>query len=211
MGLRTLLSHLDKGTVGGLSSAMSEFERSSEQALNEMDAKAAREYHRQGIREAIESTKGRSWAQPEKERKMKFDFQTMLTHVKAGKQCRRSSWPEGKTVYASNTTLRTMYLGKSAIYHGTSDFLADDWEIAIELFDFGAALEHVRQGGKVRRRGWQDPRTYIARYSPTSNEIWIHFPAGTRQEWRPYCYDFLHNDWIKVDVLPAIATATKTA
>lgn len=199
--------------LGGSRIYNGDFEKSSEATLKEMDALAAREYHRSGIRESIVIHRK---LEAEKEKaKMTFDLAQMVVQVKAGKQCRRKTWPEGKVVYMQNTTFRTMYLGKSSIYHGTQDFLSTDWEIAVELVDFAAALEHVRQGGKVRSKGWQDPRTYIARHSPTSNEIWVHFPAGTRQEWRPYCYDFLHNDWIKIDTIqvpaaPSASTPTKT-
>lgn len=191
------------------------FVRSTDATLNEMDAIAARAFHRTSIHEAVVSSK----LKHEKEKAMNttFGFGAMLDLVVKGVKCRRRSWEQGKYVYRAaddSTTLRTKDftrpLEASKVYHPTPDMFATDWEVAVELFDFAEALAHVRAGGKVRRKGWQDSRTHITRLNPSSDEIWVHFPNGTRQEWRPYCYDFLKCDWIKVDVLQVPAAPTSS-
>ncbi len=173
----------------------------------ETQAKQARDYWRLTIPEAVLNSK--IVRKKAKEDIMNtFGFGTMLDKVSLGLKCRRKCWEQGKYVYRAaddSSTLRTRNFNDpgaaSRIYHPTPDMFATDWEVAYEMVDFAEALKHIRAGGKMRRQGWQDPRTYIQRFSPASDEIWIYFPAGTRQEWRPYCYDFLKTDWIKVDAI----------
>lgn len=137
----------------------------------------------------------------------KFDFVTALGHLTKNLKCRRASWPVGKYVYraaddSSTLRFRDAPDALSKVYHPTPDLFATDWEFFVETCTFAEAIEHLRQGGRVRRAGWQDTsgNTFIQRFTMVSEEIWVYFPGGSRQAWRGYAHEILKNDWIKIPI-----------
>lgn len=183
------------------------FERATNKTLDEMSAGA---YFKAGISEAVRSMTMSN----------QFSFTKMLEHVTAGRKCRRALWigSPGKYVYRAaddSSTLRTKDStypnSPSSVYHPTPDLFATDWELVIETCTFGEIVEHLRANGSARRLGWQDNtgKTFIQRYSTTLDDIWIHFPNGTRQKWQPYSYEFLAKDWVKCALVTSVGGVAK--
>lgn len=184
---------------------LSTFEKETDKALAEM---AARAYFRFGISEAARSITMNN----------RFDFVKMLEYVKAGRKCRRASFPQGKYVYRAaddSSTLRTKDSTDperaSTVYHPTCDLFATDWELVIETCAFGEIVEHLRANGSARRLDWADKtgKTFIQRYSATMDDIWIHFASGVRQKWQPYAYEFLAKDWVKCETVTVVGGVAK--
>jgi hypothetical protein len=81
-----------------------------------------------------------------------------------------------------------------------------------ERFDFGMALEHLKQGRKVRREGWNGKGMWLSLQCPdlhskmTLPYIYIEYPFehpayphGSRVPWLASQTDMLAEDWRVVD------------
>jgi len=74
----------------------------------------------------------------------------------------------------------------------------------MEIFDFGVALELLRQGKKVARGGWNGKGMYLALQVPDEHSmnrqsyIYIVPSEGQRVPWVASHPDMLGEDWYEV-------------
>lgn len=71
--------------------------------------------------------------------------------------------------------------------------------------DFSEALQHLKQGGRVTRDGWNGKGMYLKIQTPDANSantlpyIWIRTADGNRVPWIASQTDLLANDWLRVE------------
>jgi len=81
-----------------------------------------------------------------------------------------------------------------------------------EEFDFGAALDYLRGGRKLARKGWNGKGMWIAMQQPDGNSmntlpyLYIEYPRGhqayprgSRVPWLASQTDMLAEDWVLFD------------
>lgn len=70
------------------------------------------------------------------------------------------------------------------------------------LFDFGTALDELREGGSVARRGWNGAGQYLTLQVPDAHSkmslpyIYITTVQGDRVPWLASQTDLLARDWV---------------
>jgi len=73
---------------------------------------------------------------------------------------------------------------------------------------FSEVLELLKQGKRVRNRGWNGENMYIALQRPNKNSkmtmpyIYIKTPCGDLIPWLPSQYDLLSDGWEEVNTTP---------
>lgn len=69
--------------------------------------------------------------------------------------------------------------------------------------DFGTALNVLKAGGRVCRKGWNGKNMYIKLQEPERSSkmgkpyLYIRCVDGTRVPWTPSQTDLLENDWVQ--------------
>lgn len=154
-------------------------------------------------------------------------FEKALLELKAGAKMKRPSWggyweweDEKKTILMRTKNDETLDIRETQdVAYTLENILADDWIHADEtntpllggvaMFDFGRALEYLKRGEKVIRKGWDDTLKYV---QLIANEIEVvplcglperkmelYFCAenvnGDMTEWLPSINDCLAKDW----------------
>jgi len=73
------------------------------------------------------------------------------------------------------------------------------------MSDIGDAIQEMREGGKIRRRGWNGKGMWLALQTPDENSkmslpyIYLSTVKGDLVPWLPSQADLLADDWEGVD------------
>lgn len=69
---------------------------------------------------------------------------------------------------------------------------------------FGQAIEHLKNGGKVAREGWNGKGMFLALQRPSAGSemgepyIYLKTVKGSLVPWNPNNLDMLADDWVVV-------------
>jgi hypothetical protein len=75
----------------------------------------------------------------------------------------------------------------------------------VAMSDIGDAIQEMREGGKIRRRGWNGKGMWLALQTPDENSkmslpyIYLSTVKGDLVPWLPSQADLLADDWEGVD------------